>query len=172
MTIRMSHHKCIILHIAPGELVPLKPCALRFLRDVNEVTNCPLHCLTPKWIGPTELSDIMNELKKATSSSGRSVLLIAGAYLEDQVSVCALEALAEGFDVHLLCDFVKARDRRLVPVLQLRLFQAGVVPTSMQQMLYVWHAAESDDSVAAELKRLQADYEVVIAPPHPRSGLA
>jgi hypothetical protein len=109
---------------------------------------------------------MMNELKKAFVSSRRSVLLVAGAFLEDQVSVCALEALVEGFDVHPLCDLFSARDRGLVPVLQLRLFQAGVVPTSMQQMLYVWHAAEEDGYAAAELKRLQVEYEVVMASPH------
>ena len=69
---------------------------------------------------------------------------MSGAYLEDQVTVCVLEALAVGFDVLLLCDLSTARDRRLKPVLLKRLFQAGVVPSSLHKFLYIQYTAETD----------------------------
>jgi hypothetical protein len=154
-----SRQKCMMLHLDADETVSQIIPALGFLRDVERETSCPLHHVNAMWIGPEELIAIVNHLKQLAAGAGRNILLVSGHYLEDQVTICCLEALIEGFDVHLLCDLISARDPLFAPVLQQRLFQAGVVPSSLRQFLYLWYAAEIEPSAATSLKILQSRYQ-------------
>jgi hypothetical protein len=104
-------------------------------------------------IGPKDLATLIEDLKAFAKAEDRRILLLSGAFLEEQVTLCALEALVEGFDVHLLCDLMSARDHRLKPVLLLRLFQAGAVPSSLRQFLYRWQAAEEIRNAVVSFKK-------------------
>jgi hypothetical protein len=55
------------------------------------------------------------------------------------------------------------RDLKLKPVLLLRLFQAGAVPSSLRQFLYSWLASEIDQNMTAELQRLLDEYDTRFA---------
>jgi hypothetical protein len=132
----------------------------KILAETSALFKCPLQQFSMDWIGPQDLATLIDDLKSCAKIDDRRILLVSGAYLEDQVSVCVLEALVEGFDVHLLCDTITARDRSLKPVLLLRLFQAGAVPSSLRQFLYMWQAAEGDRNEIESFKNLVKEYDL------------
>jgi hypothetical protein len=150
--------KCLMLHLDSDETNFRVPPILGLLKEVERETKCPLYHVISIWIGPSELRAIVKDLKQIASEGSRNMLLVSGHYLEDQITVCCLEALIEGFDVHLLCDLIAARDSLLAPILQQRLFQAGAVPSSLRQFLYFWHAAEIEPEAASSLKILLSQY--------------
>jgi hypothetical protein len=159
----MSHLQCMLLHVDHGIEDARNTNVARYLSAVASATNCPLHRMSSQWIDNTALMALINDLKRSASESKRSILLVCGTHLEDQVTVCSLEALMEGFDVHLMCDLISARDARLKPVLLLRLFQAGAVPSSLRQFLYMWLAAETDQRMTEALRKLLEDYDTAFA---------
>jgi hypothetical protein len=130
-------------------------CSRKLLSDVARLSQCPMHEMSTNWITKTDLHYMVETLKR----SGGSTLAIAGYYLEDQVSLCGLTALAEGFDVHLLCDLTVSRDQSLSATLQSRLFQAGAVPSSLWQFMYMWLTEEDRPEVALALKKMLKDVE-------------
>ena len=81
------------------------------------------------------------------------VLAVAGQFLEDQISRCCLQALATGYDTHLLCDAVAALDGSMFQTHLARLIQAGVVPSSLTQLTSFLIAEEKDAEVVASLKQ-------------------
>ena len=85
--------------------------------------------------------------------------MLAGSNLEQQITVLALEALAEGFDVHLLNDLISTTDQLTAPVLQQRLVQAGAVPSTLRQFIYLWRSAEIDRSALTTLQELLVEYD-------------
>jgi nicotinamidase-related amidase len=85
-------------------------------------------------------------------------LLIAGADVESHITFLTLRALAEGFDVYLLSDLMASRDRQFTRIFQLRLFQAGAVPTTMTQFLLEWQTAESDTALTNRLQLLRDSF--------------
>jgi hypothetical protein len=159
VTAMMSHLQCMLLHVEHGAENGRSVRVSKFLSAVAIATDCPLHHLSSQWIDSTALLALINDLKRSLGDSKRTVLLISGSHLEDQVTVCSLEALLEGFDVHLLCDIISARDIKLKPVLFLRLFQAGAVPSSLRQFLYMWRAAEADPRMTDTLRELVETYD-------------
>lgn len=124
------------------------------IAQVAKVANCPIQRSVKKWMQTSDIEHLLGELKNQLYDGNRNILLLSGAYLEDQITLCALEALAMGFDVNFLCDFITARDPRLEPSLKFRLIQAGAVPSSLCQMLYMWQATESDRAIANSLREL------------------
>ena len=155
----MSHLQCFFLHVDHGVEDARNTDVSRYLSAVASATNCPIHRISLQWIDNAALSTLIDDLKRSVLGSKRTALLICGSHLEDQVTVCSLEALLEGFDVHLLCDIISARDVKLKPVLLLRLFQAGAVPSSLRQFLYMWQAAETDQRMSENLRKLLENYD-------------
>jgi hypothetical protein len=155
----MSHTQCMFLQVDHGVDDAHNMDVSKYLSAVASATNCPTHRLSLQWIDNAALSTLIDDLKCSASESKRTALLICGSYLEDQVTVCSLEALLEGFDVHLLCDIISARNAKLKPVLLLRLFQAGAVPSSLRQFLYMWQAAEADQRMSETLRKLLEKYD-------------
>jgi hypothetical protein len=159
MTAMTSHFKCMFLYVDHGIEDASNKGLFQYLRTIASTISCPLHSISSQWIDNNALSNLINDLKRSVSEPKRSTLLICGSQLEDQVTVCSLEALLEGFDVHLLCDIISARNEKLKPVLLLRLFQAGAVPSSLRQFLYMWLATEADPSMTTSLRKLLEEYE-------------
>jgi hypothetical protein len=155
----MSHLQCLFLYVDHGEEDLRSAGVSRHLAAVASATNCPIHRVSLQWIDKAALSTLIYDLKRSASGSKRTALLICGSHLEDQVTVCSLEALLEGFDVHLLCDIISARDVKLKPVLLQRLFQAGAVPSSLRQFLYMWQTAETDPHMSETLRNLLENYD-------------
>jgi hypothetical protein len=146
--------QCIFLHVGEDQRRASSPTTSEFLVRVSEVTGCPFYqCLDLNSHHPAT-DELMSELKFRAKSDNRCLLLISGTDLEDQVTVSALHALLEGFDVHLLCDTITTKNSRLEPFLLLRLFQAGAVPSSLRQFLYMWMMYETDPAIANHLHNL------------------
>ncbi|MCC7483080.1 MAG: hypothetical protein IT541_16310 [Hyphomicrobiales bacterium] len=72
------------------------------------------------------IDQIIRELVQLMGSENRNRLLVAGADIESHITFLTLRALAEGFDVYLLCDLMASRDRQFTRIFQMRLFQAGL----------------------------------------------
>ena len=159
MTAMTSRFKCMFLYVDHGIEDASNKGIFQYLRTIASTTSCPLHSISSQWIDNNALSSLINDLKRSLSEPKRSILLICGSQLEDQVTVCSLEALFEGFDVHLLCDMISARNEKLKSMLLLRLFQAGAVPSSLRQFLYMWLATEADPSMTKSLRNLLEVYE-------------
>jgi hypothetical protein len=162
LTAMMSHHQCLFLHVDHGVRDARNMGVPKYLSDISTATNCPLHYMSSQWIDNSALSTLIADLKHSVSGSKRTALLVSGSHLEDQVTVCALEALLEGFDVHLLCDIISARDAKIKPVLFLRLFQAGAVPSSLRQFLFMWLTAETDQHMAVTLRQFLENYDSTV----------
>ena len=109
-----------------------------------------------------KMTEIFECLKQHQADSEKSTdreirpssLFIAGAYLEDQISICALNALAIGYDVYLLDDVTVPRDTAHRDTFIARLVQAGVVLSTVQQMVYQWLAVEINVDRKEVLKKL------------------
>ncbi|MBO6640383.1 MAG: isochorismatase family protein [Roseitalea sp.] len=86
------------------------------------------------------------QLLKAMRQEMRAQLFVCGFWLDDVVSATALEALALGFNAHLITDLTPAMDRANQKPAIDRLNQYGVPPISLRALLYEW-AANSNDAV-------------------------
>jgi hypothetical protein len=112
-----------------------------FVNLVCSELSIPIRNCSDHLINVACLAEIESELATG-AGDGRQRLLIAGVYLEEQVTTCALHGLAIGFEVFLLKDFIAARNNRHSQAFDMRLFQAGAVPTTLRQLMYEWLALE------------------------------
>jgi hypothetical protein len=74
----------------------------------------------------------------------REIVLICGAYLEEQISLATQYLLIVGYPVFLVRDMIAAKSSELTHVHDHRLSQVGAVATTSQQLLYEWAASETD----------------------------
>ena len=89
----------------------------------------------------------------------RPYLFLGGLWLEDTVTFAALDALAHGFDTYLLTDLTICRHDNLRAAAMDRLLQAGVVPTTVRQMVAEWLATSQDRNVAKGLTDRIRDFD-------------
>ena len=87
-----------------------------------------------------------DEEKRIGRDISPTSLFIAGTYLEDQISICILNALAIGYDVYLLTDVTVPHDTVHREIFLARLTQAGAVLSTFHQMLYQWLVVETDSN--------------------------
>lgn len=88
------------------------------------------------------------DLGQSIAAASRNQVIIAGFWLEEAVTLLALNCLAVGYDTYVAGDATPAIDAGLEPAARTRLAQAGVVPTSVDQVIREW-AALHDDPVQA-----------------------
>ena len=86
---------------------------------------------------------IDTKLLPHSGDAGRPRLLLAGNFLEEQITIGALHALYLGFEVFLLKDFAVPKNIDHMQVYDMRLIQAGVVPSTLHQLLYEWISGEA-----------------------------
>lgn len=131
-----------------AEEVPDRLRALCVARECN----IPVHELHANRLTSADIRRFFASIAKPRKSGRISILAIGGHFLEDQVSRCCLQTLAGGFDTHLLCDVVFALDKSMFQNHLTRLTQAGVVPSSLNQMTAFLMADEVNADVIAKLK--------------------
>lgn len=118
----------------------------------------PLHELNGDRLSNKDLERFFSVLEASGAKLRGCILAVAGLYLEDQVSRCCLQALAEGYDAHLLSDVVFPLEKDLLQAHLARLTQAGVVPSSLNQMASFFIAEEDDVGIIDHLKQqIKAD---------------
>ena len=100
-------------------------------------------------------------LLDAMRAEMREQLFICGFWLDDVVSSAALEALAIGFDTHIIMDLSPAMDRVSHQATLDRLNQYGVPPISLRSLLYEW-MANSEDSATRQALAVLWEKQVAI----------
>lgn len=151
MTVFLSNQGCLILTVNTGFL-PMQGDMLRKLVErLGQSTTVPSFEFDVEPLDKKALDELVARLKGYPAVSR---ILLAGAYLEDQVSVIALQLLAEGFDVTLLQEWLISRQPAYDRAFESRLVQAGAVQSTLRQMLYQWSAVEQEARVQAEIREI------------------
>ena len=102
----------------------------------------PLLVCQSEFVDAQTLQEIEADLLPFEGHASRQRLLVVGRYLEEQINVIALHGLYLGFEVFLLKDFIIPRNLHHVKVYDSRLVQAGVVLSTLRQLLYEWISSE------------------------------
>ena len=162
MIAALPHKNCMVLMLEAGGISGDHDDMLRseILETAAKQLQIPILNFRNEWIDSIELNDLFERLK-SISEGDRTCLLISGKYLEEQVTVCSLEALAQGFDVYLLTDIIVPRNQNSKQAIEARLYQAGAVPTSLGQFIYLWFSAETVVVDKLILQELFAQYNKV-----------
>ena len=129
-----------------------------WLMSLQSSVRIPIKSYDQEMLDLPMIDHIVQELVQLMGSENRNRLLIAGADVESHITFLTLRALAEGFDVYLLSDLMASRDRKFLNIFQMRLFQAGAVPTTMGQFLLEWQTAESDTALTNRLQLLRDSF--------------
>ncbi len=139
MTANVVPDECILLALYPSLLeVKFSKNAANDLAIAAETFKIPFITTETSGLGFLEINSLLDRVTKQVGDIKYPRLLLAGGYLEDNVTAVCLEALARGFDVYMLADNIVARDDAYQQLLLQRLFQAGAVPTTLKQFLYQW----------------------------------
>jgi hypothetical protein len=174
MLAALSHKNCMILTLEAGEVSTDHDDVLRLeiLEAAARQLQIPVLNFRDEWIDSIQLNDLVEKLK-SLSEGDKTCLLISGKHLEEQVTVCVLEALAQGFDVYLLMDMITPRNRNSKQTIEARLYQAGAVPTSLGQFIYLWFSAETEVADKQILQKLFEQYNKADdCASAPRTGLS
>lgn len=159
MTVIISHKKCTLLFVGSDSQLPSDQSGIeKIIIEIGTKLDIPVQALKLNWISDEHIVELSSRLKLNTIDGDRNCLLIAGAFLENQITICTLGALAEGFDVYLLTDLIIAQDEKFIQNHQFRLFQAGAVPSTLKQFLYFWRAAETSDEDKLVMSELMHKY--------------
>ena len=94
------------------------------------------------------------DLGKTILETKRACLVLAGWWLESDVTFVALEAGAYGLDTFLLADAVLCFDEAVRRPAICRLSQSGVMPASTPQIVAEWARFVDDAQITASLKLL------------------
>lgn len=113
----------------------------------------PLQEIHGDRLSTKDLERLFSAIRPTQGAVRGSILLVAGLFLEDQVTRCCLQAIAEGYETYLLCDAVFPIDRDLQQHHLTRLTQAGVVSSSITQVVAFLIADEGDAQMIERLRR-------------------
>lgn len=109
----------------------------------SSMSSLPFHPKPEAWAA--------TEFGQAIAATSRNQVIIAGFWLEEAVTLLALNCLAVGYDTYLAGDATPAVDGALEAAARARLAQAGVVPTSIDQVIREWAALHDDPAHAGKL---------------------
>ena len=90
----------------------------------------------------------------ALTAEDRSILILAGFWLEHQILATALHALADSYDVCVLLDATPARCPHAAQPARDRLNQAGATPVVTSQVIHEWTIETPDAAKQAALNLL------------------
>jgi hypothetical protein len=134
---------CRMLGVCPSSLGDCEPEVLSAI--VTDVQVIPLDGLL--------LRNDQSFVERLTRSEPR-LLLLAGACLEEEVLLAALEAVGRGYDVRVLSDpSVARREAERRPVFD-RLALHGVLVTTVRQTLLEWAVTVGDAPLMQKIRKL------------------
>jgi hypothetical protein len=128
--------------------------------SLNAHSGLQIQLITDDQLTQESLSQILPQLTRAGAVDCRKFVVVVGNDLEQRVTACVLTALALGYDVCFLIDFMASESKQLDVLLQNRLVQAGAFPSTLRQLLYMWAFEESEPSKATYLKDLLHQLDV------------
>jgi nicotinamidase-related amidase len=175
---------CVLVLITPDPLDPASidsgvrtghQRTISTLTKAADIANVPVLVLThhalqqerpppARWEGTLSLRQFVFEengspwshkgFVKALTELDRSILILAGFWLEHQILATALHALAESYDVYILLDATPPRSRHASEPSRDRLNQAGATPVITSQVIHEWSLEAPDASKRAALLSL------------------
>ena len=98
-----------------------------------------------------------HELVEAIKNEERSRLLICGFWLDAGLAATALEALSDGFDVHVITDLTFSRNPENRRTALRRLEQFGVVPITLAEVIFEFMSWSEDPAVVAGMRQILDD---------------
>ena len=146
MTALISDVECQFLFLTAGEKNFAK---LTSITSICAELNLPMCICYYRIIDYSCLNRIEADL-----TPQRPRLLLAGSFLEEQITVSALHCLDIGYEVFLLKDCVASKKPECLHVHDMRLVQSGVVPTTLSQLLYEWMSRENKSKRIAQITQL------------------
>ncbi len=156
MTATISIHNCQVLAFQPDKLV--MPSLDEFLECAKVLSLSTTVCCE-EIVDTRILQGLEHRLINSGAERHRKVLILCGAFLEEQISLSAQYMLAIGFDVYLLRELILSRDPVHSHVHDSRLLQSGAVATTLKQLTYEWMATEPDEEIRNTLKNLSSGQE-------------
>ena len=93
----------------------------------------------------------------ALAAADRSILILAGFWLEHEILSTALHALVESYDVYVLLDATVPRSKHASEPSRDRLNQAGATPVISSQVIHEWSLETADISKRTALLSLLPD---------------
>jgi len=159
----VSIDQCFILFLEHGKPTPSDDelCVLERLRLFALELAIPSHTLDLPLLQTNNVAAVLQTAIGAAKSRGFPKVLIAGGSLEKDVTVIAMNGLAEGFDVFLLGDTFVQPDSSYSNLYWNRLIQAGVVPTTLVQMIAEWIASDADAAKSQKIKTNAERFELI-----------
>jgi|GEM_PF-4101041 hypothetical protein len=146
--------KCAVVLINRKMLVdPDLLSRLNVLEQIICSLEVPLFSIEQEEFSSETFGKMMKQVNVNNHPKNTPNLLIAGAYLENEITVSILHALAEGFDVYCLTDLALPLETKFTQIFNSRLMQAGAVPSTLRQILYQWFINESDTNRRAILTK-------------------
>jgi hypothetical protein len=121
---------------------------------VAHVLSIPIAKISLEDADAMDEARLTSRLSPLKGDNLRPRLVMAGAYYEEQITVCSLRALAAGCEVYALKDVVVSRQPDHSRVFDTRLVQAGVVLVTLRQLLYEWLANSKDENERSMLAKL------------------
>lgn len=94
------------------------------------------------------------ELVEAIKSEDRGRLILCGFWLDSGLGASALEALSDGFNVHVITDLTFSRDRSGRRADFRRLEQFGIVPVRLCHVIYELMSWTEDREAVGGLKQI------------------
>jgi len=91
---------------------------------------------------------------EALSAQDRTILILAGLWLEHEILATALNALVDGYDVYVLLDASAPRSPLASTAARERLSQGGGTPITTSQVINEWAFETTDASMRAALMAL------------------
>ena len=155
----VSDNECQFLYVNPGAGTFRMQ---EFIFKLCHLLQVPICVSDTQIVDKDCLREIDAKLVTFKGDDARFRLLIAGGFLEEQVTILTLHCLAQGYEVFLLKDVVSAKVQHLSMVFDMRLFQAGIVPTTLRQLMYEWIAGEVDVDRRATIVNLMSELEQLI----------
>jgi hypothetical protein len=139
--ITISIQQCRLLTFRPAGFESLD--IMRFEEMAAKLGVSSTVCTDPL-LDTAVLEALASMLGPPKPNQPREIVLLFGAYLEEQISLAAQYLLIIGYPIFLVRDLIVARDRELSHIHDNRLSQAGAVATTSQQLIYEWAASETD----------------------------
>jgi hypothetical protein len=152
-TITVSIQRCQILAFKPDDiLMPKLDAAIAYASGLN----MPVEMCRQNFVDARILEEIVQKIGEPKVGEPRKILLICGAFLEEQISLAAQYMLVTGFAVYLLRELVFVKSPEHANIHDLRLIQAGAILTTLQQLVYEWLATETNESIRGSLREMYA----------------
>jgi hypothetical protein len=123
-----------------------KPCSLAVESDTSFQSRFVFEEKTSPWSH--------KPFVEALTAQDRSMLVLAGFWLEHEVLTTALHALVDGYDTYVLLDATPSRSRCASFAARERLSQAGAMPVTASQVINEWSFETPDASTRTALKSL------------------